>query len=82
MKVYSASYIIALVFLSCDSSNSQNQKLPQHPALLTRLIPFFHPLSDAVVGAYHRAIEDYYNKNLVRTGFNGAILVAKTEGFI
>ena len=77
MKVYLLLISSLLSFLSCDSSNSQNQKATPTSSLTDQADTIFHPLSDAVVGAYHRAIEDYYNKNLVRTGFNGAILVAK-----
>jgi CubicO group peptidase (beta-lactamase class C family) len=37
----------------------------------------FSPLSPADVDAYRQAVDEYYNKHLKATGFNGAILVAK-----
>jgi len=37
----------------------------------------FQPLSATAVEAYRAAAQEYYNKYLVKTGFNGAILVAK-----
>jgi CubicO group peptidase (beta-lactamase class C family) len=37
----------------------------------------FSPLSTQQADAYHAAVEDFYQKRFVKTGFNGAILVAK-----
>lgn len=37
----------------------------------------FSPLSPAAAEAYRQAAQEYYDKHLVRTGFNGEILVAK-----
>ncbi|HVX49065.1 MAG TPA: serine hydrolase domain-containing protein [Chitinophagaceae bacterium] len=42
----------------------------------------FQPLSPEAADAYRDAVEDYYNKHLANTGFNGAILVAKNGQII
>lgn len=77
MKAYILLISSFLSFLSCDSNGNQN-KQPISTASFNDLADtIFHPLSDASIAAYHKEIEDYYDKSLLRTGFNGSILVAK-----
>ncbi len=68
------SIIIVSIFLF-SSCNSQEEKkvpvvtLPHHN--------FFRPLSDLEKLNYHNSIEPFYDKHIKKTGFSGAVLIAK-----
>ncbi|MBN8837957.1 MAG: beta-lactamase family protein [Sphingobacteriia bacterium] len=59
------------LFSSCHSQDSNHSQ----PASVTK--PFFRPLTETEKNNYANAIEPFYDKLLRRSGFNGAILVAK-----
>lgn len=73
------SYILlCFVLASCGqnkASNSTSKTLSSNNPNAADSI--FRPLSEAEIKRYNAAIEDYYDKKLVSTGFNGSILVAK-----
>lgn len=71
------SIYILLLFLSfaCGQSSADKNKLTSGNRPLADSM--FRPLSKAEVKKYSAAIEEYYDKKLVATGFNGSFLVAK-----
>lgn len=71
------SIYILLIFLSfaCGERNADKSKLTSANSTFSDSI--YRPLSQAEVKKYSAAIEQYYDKKLVATGFNGSFLVAK-----
>jgi CubicO group peptidase (beta-lactamase class C family) len=72
--------VVLLVLTSCGQAPAHPSLQPEKknpPATLYEPDFSFQPLSKQAVEAYRAAAEDYYNKHLANSGFNGAILVAK-----
>ena len=67
-----------IMMFSCSDSTAAKEK-SNKPKTDTLAEPdfTFNPLSPAQAAAYTDAIKNYYDKHLLGTGFNGAILVAK-----
>jgi CubicO group peptidase (beta-lactamase class C family) len=64
------SITIALFLTGCGASSGENQKNSTAAELV-------NPLSAEELTRYKRMAEDFYDSSLKRTGFNGAMLVAK-----
>lgn len=60
-----------LLFFSCHSQDSN------HTTPVNVEKPFFRPLTEYEKNKYINSIEPFYDKLLKKTGFNGAILIAK-----
>jgi CubicO group peptidase (beta-lactamase class C family) len=67
-------FILLLTAFGCGQSNDSKNK---QPSVNTTADSIFRPLSQAEIKKYSTAIEQYYDKKLVATGFNGSFLVAK-----
>lgn len=66
-------YIALLLFLSgCNASSSKKKKTEAESE-----VQLMNPLSKAEADRYYAIAADFYDSTLIRTGFNGAILVAK-----
>ena len=74
MKTYLSIIFSFFSFLSCDSSSIQKKPVIKDPSLADTI---FHPPGKMAMDIYRAKIEDYYRKILLKTGFNGSILVAK-----
>ncbi|MEJ8819240.1 serine hydrolase domain-containing protein [Lacibacter sp. H407] len=66
-------YITALVLLSGCGASSAKKKTTE----AENDAAIVNPLSKAEADRYHDIAEDFYDSSLKRTGFNGAMLVAK-----
>ncbi len=78
-------FIVLCVFTSCGQAPAGPAVQPvkkEAEAFLYEPDYKFQPLSSQAVEAYRAAAQDYYNKHLANTGFNGAILVAKNGQII
>ncbi len=65
------------VFTRCSSTSAKQTNSKKDTTVLNHPDFTFNSLSAQQAAYYTNAIEDFYEKRLVRTGFNGAILVAK-----
>jgi CubicO group peptidase (beta-lactamase class C family) len=66
-------YIALLLFLGgCGASSSKKKKTKAESD-----VQLVNPLSKAEADRYHDIAADFYDSSLKRTGFNGAMLVAK-----
>jgi len=73
-------FIIVCVLNSCGQAPANPTAVPiakDSVSFLHESDYTFQPLSPAAADAYKAAAQDYYNKHLANTGFNGEILVAK-----
>lgn len=75
-------FIVLCVFTSCGQAPAADVAKPTETKDSTSSLLYqpdfnFQPLSPGAAEAYRAAAEDYYNKHLAKTGFNGEILVAK-----
>lgn len=70
-------YSIFLLFIISACGQGNSEKPVAAPTVANPDAVQFRPLSDEEIKNYSDQIEAYYQKNLVRTGFNGSILVAK-----
>ncbi len=68
--------VFCFVFIRCSSGTAKSNAGKKDTVGLTTDFKFTG-LSAAQAAAYTNAIDEFYEKRLVRTGFNGAILVAK-----
>jgi len=68
--------VFCFVFIRCSSGTAKSNAGKKDTTGLTKDFKFTG-LSAAKAAAYTNAIDEFYQKRLVRTGFNGAILVAK-----
>jgi|SRR6478609_287982 len=69
-------FIICFFLIRCSSATVKQEK-PAPDTTLNQPDFTFDSLSAQQAAIYANAVQDFYNKRLVRTGFNGAILVAK-----
>lgn len=77
MKTIFYTLCIAATFYvwGCQSAAEKNQKRVESKPLTSSFS--FRPLSPAELNYYHNAAQAYYQTHLLKTGFNGSILVAK-----
>ncbi|MBG9378652.1 beta-lactamase family protein [Panacibacter sp. DH6] len=77
IKVNRSIYILLffLVAFGCGQSSDNKSKLTSASNDITDSL--YRPLTAAEVKRYGSAVEHFYNKRLVATGFNGSFLVAK-----
>ena len=70
--------VSSVCFCMCSSTSvKDNDKKNGKDTTLNTPDFAFTPLSPQQAAAYQSAVEDFYEKRFVKTGFNGAILVAK-----
>ncbi|HEY8690810.1 MAG TPA: serine hydrolase domain-containing protein [Chitinophagaceae bacterium] len=69
------SICIAILFTACTQKSSKQLSIPKDSVIYSA--PAAGSLSPEEFKKYYEAIDEFYQKTLVRTGFNGAILVAK-----
>ncbi len=70
--------VVSMCFSMCSSTSvKDNGKKNGKDTTLNKPDFAFNPLSDQQTAAYQAAVEDFYETHFVKTGFNGAILVAK-----
>jgi len=69
-------FIIGFLFIRCSSAGVK-QDAHYSDTLLSKADFTFDSLNPQQAAIYANAVEDFYNKRLVRTGFNGQVLVAK-----
>ena len=71
----------SLVLIGCSAGSSKQTK-----KVVEDSVPYIQPLPGNLNAAdsqkYYDALESFYNKALLRTGFNGAMLVAKNGRII
>ncbi len=70
-----ASFVLFSIISSCGSSAIKPK--PEHKDSTAYVAPVAGNLPKDEFERYHNEIQDFYEKKLLRTGFNGAILVAK-----
>src|SRR4051794_31841310 len=70
--------VVSVCFSMC-SSTSVKDNGKKNGKDTTLYVPdfVFKPISAQEAAAYSSAVENFYEKRFVKTGFNGAILVAK-----
>jgi len=64
--------LLTYILLSCSNSPKKNEVSNQYQHIVE-----FTPLSDKTKEYYANQIQPLYEKQLIKTGFNGSILVAK-----
>jgi CubicO group peptidase (beta-lactamase class C family) len=72
---FAASFVLFSIISSCGSSAIKVK--PEHEDSTGYVAPVPGNLPTDEFERYHNEIQDFYEKKLLRTGFNGAILVAK-----
>lgn len=72
---FAASFVLFSIISSCGSSAIKVK--PEHKDSSAYKAPVPGNLPKDEFERYHNEIQDFYEKKLLRTGFNGAILVAK-----
>ena len=75
MKPISISICLAILFTACTQKSSKQPAIPKDSVIYNA--PAAGNLSPEEFKKYHDAIDAFYQNTLVKTGFNGAILVAK-----
>lgn len=75
LNLFGSSFIILLLITSCGSSSIKNTPVHKDSTGYVPPVPGHIPPEE--FNRYHNEIEDFYQRKLLRTGFNGAILVAK-----
>ncbi|MEP6846620.1 MAG: serine hydrolase domain-containing protein, partial [Panacibacter sp.] len=68
-------FLFLSIAFGCGQSNVNTNKQPSANRSLADSI--FRPLTQVEIKKYSSAIQQYYNRKLVATGFNGSFLVAK-----
>ena len=74
-KFISIVFIFSLIFFGCNSASTRSGDISADTTLYKPPAPGVLPASELT--NYQNGIAEYYEKKLGRTGFNGAILVAK-----
>jgi CubicO group peptidase (beta-lactamase class C family) len=70
-------FILVFVFVRCSSGSAKKNPPKKDTTVLSKPDFEFNALNPQQAAYYTNAVEDFYAKRLERTGFNGAILVAK-----
>ena len=73
-------FLFFLIAFGCGQSTNEKNKLTAANGIITDSL--YRPLNEAELRKYSAAVEDFYNKKLVATGFNGSFLVAKNGEII
>lgn len=80
MKAFFFTLYIAVIISGCFSGNKEEIKtLKAKPDAAPG---FFRKLTDTEEKYYAEAIKEYYQTHLLRSGFNGSILVAKNDQIV
>lgn len=74
MKTFILILLSSTIFLGCSSNNSTAKNATTDSV---QHVEKFAALSPQEKQHYHKAVEAYLNSSLLRSGFNGSILVAK-----
>ena len=74
-----AIFLFVLISSSCNSGNG-NVKVPAHDS--SYVVPVKNTIPEDDLKRYYNNVKDFYDNKLIRTGFNGAILVAKNGQII
>lgn len=67
--------VIFISSVGCNSKANKNNHLTGDTSGYKAPTPGYLP--DSIIKKYHDGVQEFYNKRLLKTGFNGAILVAK-----
>lgn len=70
------SLVIFFFLSSCTSKSAKVKAVPVDSVLSYKPV-YKHKIPEAEFNALHNEVKDFYEKKLLRTGFNGGILVAK-----
>jgi CubicO group peptidase (beta-lactamase class C family) len=78
-KILSLLFILisSFSFLRCSSGSAKQPKGSKNDTTLNKPDFTFHALDPQQAALYSSAVQQFYETRLIRTGFNGAILVAK-----
>lgn len=76
INIFSISLVILFFGSSCSSKSSKVKPVPVDTVISYAPV-YTHKLPEAEVSRLHNEVQDWYEKKLLRTGFNGGILVAK-----
>ena len=76
-KILSLFFVFGICFLYTGCSSGDAKKISKTDTVLYSADFKFDSLNPVQAVVYTNAINDFYDKHLAKTGFNGAILVAK-----
>ncbi len=70
-------FILVFVFVRCSSGSAEKTSNKKDTIILNNPDFKFDSLSQEQIAYYANAVQEFYDKRLAKTGFNGAVLVAK-----
>ena len=68
---------ISVIFASCNTGNANKLKETVRDTTARYIPPAAGVIAKDEFNRYHNAVQDFYNNTLLRSGFNGGIVVAK-----